>query len=460
MMLKKWTALLCAMMLVLLAAPALGEVASPYESVFALYDRTDAGDLFLGTAVRCDGQVLTVTGTASAGVAEPYLTGAAGMVDIDVFQGLGSGLALLTPQIIEVAQGLTTAPCVAGEPVTLLAAAPNGMICTTGSALSPVTWNGTDCYLTCSAAPVSLGAAVLDADGALVGLIAASWGESRNAYVVLPVSTALAEADLSRTDAQDNSLLNKKKRNNATTSDGWLTSLNVAGQGQWLTVDWSQCALDGQDQDSVVTVYFANPDNPYYSWISVEAGEGGVDLPAVPGRSYAVWARHTHGLPQDGAVTSPDDLPVDAAVIADMPSARPFNLYGYKDTEIYLGVLPAGMSEEAATLVQAEKIPASLDALQQADKDVYLQVTSKYRVKRDAQCDLLVVLTTPENYDYCLLGSFLFMTDLSEGDVWNCSLQPLLDDYVAHAGSLAPGEYTIRYYFDGALANTLTFRAE
>ena len=484
MMMKKWTALLCALMLLLAAMPALGEAASPYECLLAVYDRTGEGDNFLGMAVCCDGRVLTTAHAdeSFAAASKPYLAGAGYTLEISGVQSDGP-IAVITPKMDEPLPSLTAAPCVAGEPVTLLALTPDGMTRTTGSALSPVTVDGATGYLTDSTgpAPLPLGTAVLSADGALVGLIGAMWGEGHSTYLVLPVADAPSAA--SPTTIQDDSLVNNKQPggkqpadgNDAPTDDAapaseatpdsdvasenWLSLLITTAHGHWITVDWSHCDLSKAGPDSQVVVYIEDADNLYYSWLADSAAVGAMEVPAVPGRFYTIGARLFDSMPEDDALRILG-IPADTCVAVDMPDARPFNRYGYRDTELFLGVLPAGMSEDAAMLLQAEPIPATLDALRQEGKDVYLQATSKYRVKRDQECDMMITLTTPEDCVYHLEGTYLFMQDLSDGDVWNCNLQSLLDLYAEHNGGMSQGEYTVRYYFDGTLVNTLVFHAD
>lgn len=481
MMMKKWTALLCALTLLLAAMPALGEAASPYECLLAVYDRTGEGDHFLGMAVCCDGHLL-IPAQAFATASEPYLAGAGYTLEISSIQS-GGPIAVITPKTDEPLPSLTAAPCVAGEPVMLLAVTPDGMSRMTGSALSPVTVDGTVCYLTDSTGPAPLGTAVLSAEGALVGLIGAMWGEGHNTYLVLPVADAPSAA--SPASIQDDSLVNNKQPGGKSPADGsdaptddaapaseatpdsgdaasenWLSPLTATAHGHWITVDWSHCDLSKAGPDSQVVVYIEDADNLYYSWLADSAAVGSMEVPAVPGRFYTIGARLFDSMPEDDDALRILGLPAGTSVAVDTPEAKPFNRYGYRDTELFLGTLPAGMSEDAAMLLQAEPIPSTLDALRQEGKDVYLQATSKYRVKRDQECNMMVTLTTPENCVYHLEGLFLFIDGLSDGDVWNCNLQPLLDLYAEHNGGMSRGEYTVRYYFEGTLVNTLVFHAD
>lgn len=438
-MMKRWLAVFCVMALLAAALPALAQGESA-PAVMALYDRTAEGDVYLGTAVHCDGQYVTVTGIAAAGVAQPYLTDGEQVMEIASLRGTEGGLAFAIPVKEEPGDALPLAEAAAGESVVLLSVSAQGTTASLGSPLSPVQWQEQACYLTQTDAAVPLGAAVLNGEGSLVGLIAASWGEGINVYVVLPLTGALAGGASAGEDQLTRSL-----------APEWLTDFTATASGQWIEVDWSSCRLPEQ-ATGFITVYVMDVENPYYSWITADAGQGSLAVAAAPGRTYALWVRSTDSVPEDVPALGEDYQTVS------MPQSRPFNLYGYRDTALYVGLLPAGLDEGAAALLQAEEATLTLDALAQAGQEVYLQAVSKYRVKKDVTCDMLLVLTTPENYDYLLQGSFIFMADLADSDVWNCSLQSLLDDYQAHAGGFAPGEYTIRYYFDGTLVNTLTLQ--
>lgn len=434
-MMKRWTAMLCALALLFAALPALAQ--DDAAAVLALYDHRAEGDVYLGTAVCCGGRLLTVAGTAVTGAQALYLTDGQRVMEIDAFRGAQSGLAFITPRGAEAGEGLPLAEALAGQPVTLLSSDGKRAVTTDASPLAPVTWQAQPCYLTEAAAPVPLGAAAVNEAGCVVGLIAACWGEGIDRYVVLPLAAAVqapaGEDQLSRAaSAQD------------------VAGYTVTAEGQRLTVDWSSCQLPKKAQNGVVSVYVMDMDNPYYMWETAEATSGSLSFPGVPGRTYALWVRCAAQAPET------PELPNGAYQTVTMPESVAFVGHGYREEEMYLGLLPAGLAS-GAELLKAEEVPVTLDLLEEGDKDPYFQAVSTYQVEEDVTCEMLLVLTTPEGYAYLTEGSFIFMTDLADGDMWNCSLRPLFDAYAEHAGGLCPGAYTISYYFDGALVNTMTY---
>ena len=56
----------------------------------------------------------------------------------------------------------------------------------------------------------------------------------------------------------------------------------------------------------------------------------------------------------------------------------------------------------------------------------------------------------------------MFEPSLQARDEWNVEIYSMLDDYLAYndTGAFAPGEYTLCYYLDGALANQLSWTLE
>lgn len=284
------------------------------------------------------------------------------------------------------------------------------------------------------------GSVLLDAAGQLAGLTVARYGEGEGRFAALTGSAIYAE------------LCSYQEAKTAAKPVG-LQGFTAVVQDGCLLVDWTACTAD-LDPDSTLKVFFAAENNPYYSSTSAKVSEGSILLPVVPGLAYSLWL-----MPEAGEAQA--DLPQrePPAMTADVPEAKPFELFGYQDTEMYLGILPAGKAlAEDEDLPRLE--PVTAQALADADSQLLLQVTSTYpALEQQQEALLLFVLTTPEGHAFAYEATYIFDPSLALGDTWRASVSGLFTDYITlnGTGAFAPGEYTLGYYLDGALASQITF---
>jgi len=286
-------------------------------------------------------------------------------------------------------------------------------------------------------APAALlpGSVLLDEQGALCGVTLSAYGESVNRYV------AMSATEIMPMESNDTA---------------WLQGITVTpGVGEF-TVDWSACDLSCEREDCVISLFFADCMNPFYSYMDHLEGTGTV-VPVMPGHSYEVWMQHAHQQ-IDHSIPCPEE----AVVTVEIAPAEPFVLYDYQDAEIYLSSAPMkGVENYYNTyLPPVETIDAQI--LSDPETAIFLQVSSSYTVEKNEEAILLVTLTTPEGYVLDYLGGFTFDVSLQEKDNWNVEISTLLDDYLdlSNTGEFAPGEYTVSYYLDGALGNSFTWVME
>ena len=284
-------------------------------------------------------------------------------------------------------------------------------------------------------APDSLlsGSALVDEAGQLFGIILGGYGEGVNRYVAMPMAeTGLGEQAVS-----------------------WLTGFTVEAEAGYLHVDWSGCDHTCDTGNCVTSVFYADTQNPYYSYFMEE--ETSVDILVAPGRSYQVWVQHAHG-----DVAKNVERPAEAAVLATTPAAEAFDRYDYKDSSIYLAAVPLAEEEDYINRHIPPMETVTAETLADAESAIFMQVVSSYAVEEVQYCDLYLVLTTPEDYAIGYAAEFAFEPSLQERDEWNAEVYSMLDDYLAYndTGDFAPGEYTLCYYLDGALANQLKWVLE
>lgn len=277
-------------------------------------------------------------------------------------------------------------------------------------------------------------AILLDDQNCLAGITLAAYGEGVNRYV------AISAADIVTASRQVQ----------------WLTDFSLTQEAGWATVDWSGSAVDCRQDNCVTSVFYTDTANIYYSYLIPVEGQR-VDFPLVPGRTYRVWVQHAH---QETDHYATRDESTSALITA--AAAEPFAMYDYKDAEIYLAAAPLKNREAVVNTYLPPLEPITAEALNISLSAIFLQVESSYTVDRNTDTDLLVTLTTPENYSFVTLYGFTFDTSLQEKDIWNVDITDLLADYMqfSTSQSLTPGEYTVSYYLGGALANSFTWTLE
>lgn len=286
-------------------------------------------------------------------------------------------------------------------------------------------------------APAALlpGSVLVDEQGDLCGVTLAAYGESVNRYM------ALSATEITPMESSDTA---------------WLQGFTVTpGVGEF-TVDWSACDLSCEREDCVISLFFADSMNPFYSYMDHLEGTS-IVVPVVPGRSYEMWMQHAH---QQIDHTVP--CPEEAVATVEIAPAEPFVLYDYQDAEIYLSAAPMKGVEGYYNTYLPPVETINTQTLSDPETAIFLQVSSSYTVEKNEEAILLVALTTPEGYVLDYLGGFTFDAALQERDNWNVELYPLLDDYLSMngTGEFAAGEYTVSYYLDGALGNSFTWVME
>ncbi len=429
-MLKRFLSLLLA--LLMLTACAQAETA---DALYLLVDRDAEGvDTPLGSAVLyMDPSTLVTTVWALAPLeGDLYAVGAGGTFAASV-TGEEKELVSLTLEAPSPAQPLQ--PGSTGTTLYVLGHHAGGQQ-VDGQAQNlttmPYDYDATAMMFT---APESLlpGGALVDDEGKLFGITLGAYGEGVNRHVAMPIA---------ETGMGGNTV-------------SWLTGFTVTAEAGYLTVDWSACEHTCDRGDCVTGVFYADTQNPYYSCFIEE--ETSVTIRVTPGRSYQVWVQHAHGN-----ITQNVMLPEDAAVLATIPAAEPFDRNDFKDSSIYLAAVPLAEEEGYVNMHIPPMEVISAETLGDTESAIFMQVVSSYAVEEMQLCDLYLVLNTPEGYAIGYAAEFVFEPSLQERDEWNAEIYSMLDDYLAYndTGEFAPGAYTLCYYLDGALANQLTWILE
>lgn len=284
------------------------------------------------------------------------------------------------------------------------------------------------------------GSVLADAGFGLSGVATAAYGEGVNRLVALPYEM-LYDRLISATMPEGVSWI-----------DGFTAT---AGTGA-IQVDWSMCNTTCDRGDCVTGLFFSDAANPFFTYFKADEGKTSTEILAAPGRTYRVWLQHAHG-----DLTIEVNRPARYAATVTLPPAQPYAQFNFADQEIYLGYTPVG--QESLYLTKVPPLEAiTAQALEDPNISLFLQVTSTYTVEENSECDLLILLSTPEGYLFSHQGRFLFDTGLQDQDTWHANITKLFRDYLAfnQAGHMTSGEYTLSYCLDGAFVNQITWTLE
>ena len=450
-MMKRLFALLLALCCLCTAALAEG-------NVWALYAQaTDGSDYLLGTAIPCgEGMLLSVDGIVLDGMAL-HAENRGTTARITHAAGLDSGALILYAD--GVTGALPAASAETGDTVYVTAAREDGVVSAKGEIAATVTWRGQTCPLLHCTAELSFGAPVTDAQGGLIGLVGAVWGEGRNNYVLLPAQQVIAqlqdgfdEGSAVIYDGVNDAFGGITSQEETGDPARWVGNFTVTAEGSHITVDWSGTTHIAPEGTQYY-VLFMDMMNPFYSYMTPENGsDTSLSFYAAPERTYAVWLQCC----AEGDVSS--DVDVKTMKVVNTDPAVPFADYNYLDRELYLGTVPAGSPENSVKADRLETI--SVDAIMDDATDFVLQAVSTYEVTEEITMTMQTVVTTPEDYAFILDSAYIFMPEIQQEDVWNASLEDLFASYERFAGFITKGDYSIAYYFDGQLVGSLTFTIE
>lgn len=446
---KKLLGILFAVMLLTGAALAEGDV-------WALYAFTDNEPYLLGSAVATsDGVLLSADGVIMDGM---YVYAARMGREVSVTHAIGLESGMLAVYADGVNGTLPEAAPAVPDTVYVHSAAKGGLLQTTAGVETTVLWHGVRCPLIRSDASLLPGALVTDGDGLMVGMVTAAWGEGRGRYVVLPADhvaqgaqAALADGFPEDAPLYDNSPDFPDQQTAAEEDPRWIGSFTAEVENASVTIDWSEAGVT-LGEGEVIHVLFMDTEHAFFSFLPVEAGEESMTFHLAPERTYIFWVQRC----------AVDDLSTDVSLelnqVVHTGTAPDFEGYAYRDDEFYVGFVPAGSEPNAVRAEAADRI--TVDMISDPDTDFVLQAVSAYEVTEEISCTMQVIVDTPDGMALVLQSGYIFMPEIAQEDVWNCSLEELFDTCRQFSGFIMEGEYTVTYYFDGQKVNSLTFTVE
>ena len=403
-------------------------------------------------ALRMDGNVFLVTSAdaipgsdalMNAGpltVDDPRLGRLEGIWRVDL-----TPLALLAFQTETTIAALNDFPY-AGAPAlctgTVRAGGQNGFSSQSVRRVSPVTLDGVNGWTFFSAEGFLPGAAVMDENAMITGLVLSAWGESAGKYFAVSVESvmdALAENDLTEVPLEGLPM------------DQNDSGIEFTWEGGLLTVDLNALELTEEQAAQRLRIYVNAYPNQYQQWRDFEPGENRVmTLPMPPESALAVFVCQGEG----------DDEATLTVQTYRTPGATFMDRYSYQETESYLGEAPADAplaDEEAALPAESEGL--TVERLFGGETRFYYQMISAYDVEQETREGLLMTLTAPDGQFVCQLGTFVYMPQIETRDVWHFDLTEPLATLAEYAGK-KPGVYTLAYYLDGSLGGQIEIEVE
>lgn len=272
------------------------------------------------------------------------------------------------------------------------------------------------------------GDVLLDASGAVQGLVTAPWQGMTGLWQVA--------------DAGALNVLLTRPAVSATPGAGrFLPGIQLTGHGDG-TVDicWDEDLGSTMPAGFSFYVRCRNIDSPFYREAVAAPGQSSLRMTMQPGSTLlaCVWA----GTDADSPLTFPEDEALTAQLT--LTPARPFNKYSYRQ-EMAIRLGDAQQALEAAALNRGD-VPS-------------LELNLRYRVKRDTVCPILLSCTTPDGIVLELDGTLTLHRDVSEAQTF-IDLAALLELHQQLRPEWLPGEYTLRMYLEGALSGELAFQVK
>ena len=294
-------------------------------------------------------------------------------------------------------------------------------------------WKGNRCLLLDLDAEAPLGAAVLNAESELAGLVIAGYAEGQNRVLALPVE------EIVRGMSEAGKLLN-----NLYSWGDPLEGFRVTAEKNSVTIDWSDVILPEKAEGETLYVVVADTGNDYLNFYPAEVSDRTLRMTLTPGRVYISGIL--------AAAEAPSDLPEHFEVTA-LSGAQKLTEFNFRPTLTAIAEMPADAKEGEAPAPVAEVTEELLRSGR-----AYFYSASAYEVEEEIPGkSLLVTLTDPDGNNYRYESTWIYAPEYMQDDVWYSSLTETGLTYSLDRNGYPRGEYQLAYYIDGELADGFTF---
>ena len=436
---KKWTALFIALVMLITAGTVFAETR---PDLYDLYDATDEGKTWIGTAVPImDGVAVT------SPVGLPEKVSGVEIWDGTAYRAVTLALPVADGKILVLLHEtdgekpgipaydyLETG--VVPQAGNLMVRSGDWMLSRINRAVydaSVISWNNREALLLTLSGDTAVGSPLITADGKLAGIVTAEYAEGLNRYVALTVpeiTACLQEAA---------GLLEEPEL-----ADNRPEGYTVTVEGNLVTFDWSGVKLPEIAEGEKLYHIVADSESSYLTYVEVREGVTQATMLLTPGRMYVSGLAGFRDLP--------DDLPQQAA-LTSLPEAEPMTDYGFESQVFAIAEMPEDAPQGAMPTVP-DQITETL--LRSGRACIYS--VSSYTVDQAMEdFTLLVSLTAPDGSNYRYESGWYYDPSVMKKDEWYTLLSDTtLLDMLNEAGYPA-GTYEMAMYIEGKLADSFSF---
>ena len=441
-MMRRVAGLFTALALLLTAAGCFAETA---PDLYDLYDSTEQGEQWIGTAVPVlDGVLIASSAAVPDSVKSLKIwNGAEYMYAASALPAAGGSLLVILADLEDTQPSVPYYPFAEmpeiPDPGQLLVRSGDWMRSRVNRAVygaAPITWQGLNCLVLTLSGETDLGAPLLTAGGELAGIVAAEYAEGGNRYVAVTVrqiAELLQEiaARLYGENIED------------TRPEGYTVTLD----NNEATFDWTDVKLPEVPEGQQLYHIVADAASSYLTFNEVKPGEDTkTSMLLTPGRTYI------SGLAAADADRGPSELPERYAVTT-LPEAEPLTDYSFRSVRFAI----AEMAEDAAKGAMPVPVEKVTEELLRGGRGCIYSLSTYDVDTTKTSIPMLIALTAPDGSNYRYESGWYYDASLKEGDEWYVPLADTGLLELLNETGYPEGVYEVAMYIGGKLADSFTF---
>ena len=435
---RKLCAFLISLVILLAAAGALGETA---PDLYDLYDNTQDGNVWIGTAIPIleNVQIMSPAEIPEGEITDLQIWDGARLRTVVMALYTGNDKVLVLIDEEGEKTGIPEYECVDVNRILWA----DGLLVRSGDWMgsrinravydvSSLTWQGMDAMLLTLSGDTTVGSAVLTKEGELAGMIVAEYAEGKNRYIALTVS------EISKCLIEASELLNEE--------DLRPEGYEVILEENIVTFDWSKVRLPEVPEGKTLFHIVADLDSSYLTFLQLDPGDESFTMLLTPGRTYI------SGFVLCEKGTVPNDMPEQYARTT-LPEAEPLTDYSFHTEILAIGDIP----EDAADDVMPAEPAEITEEFLRSNRACIWSVTTYDVDKTSDGLSLLVTLTSPDGSNYRWESSWVYGPEYETRDEWYVRLPETGLLEMLNADGYPEGTYRLDMYIGGKLAGSSTF---
>ena len=439
---KRIAALLTILALLLGAVPACGEAAGKVPDLFEIYEITENGKTWSGTAVNIKpgvavtSPVMLTQGSTQAEIWDgtefrpltlAILTGE-GTLLVILYETDGEDAAIPYYPFAEAGRNPT-----ADELVVRSGDSMKSRINRAVYDAALMDWKGRESLILTLNGDTVPGAPVLTAEGTLFGIVIAEYAEGDHRYVALTIDeiyNCIQEANQLLTDAE--------------TVENGPEGYTVEMTGNLASFDWSAMKLPERAAGEKLYHVLADAESNFFTYTEITGNATRLNALLTPGRTYLSGMTVCTGVPTG--------LPEEVAVTI-LPEAEPMTDNHFRSEIMTIAEMPENAKEDTMP-VPAEKITESL---LRSSRACFYSVSSYEVTEKTENSTLLVALTAPDGNNYRYESGWYYDPSIQERDEWYVSLEETGLLEMLNGSGYPEGTYVLEMFIDGKLADSFSF---